>query len=61
MTADSKTHELQAAEPLDDQHAHSADTQQSDADQQRMRELYEQQLRRMQCRGGGCGEGVFLG
>ena len=36
------------------------DSEPVDLAQVRMRQLYEDQLRRRQCRNGGCGEGVFL-
>ena len=43
-----------------DQLPGDSDSETADEEQLRMRQLYEDQLRRMQCRNGGCGEGVFL-
>lgn len=43
-----------------DEHPCDVDPEATSEEQVRMRKLYEDQLRRMQCRNGGCGEGVFL-
>lgn len=60
MTAGSNDNRPQVEErPSNDTSVSTTESKQDE--QQRMRLLYEEQLRRMQCRGGGCGDAVFLG
>jgi len=58
MTAETPQRELAADEKVEV----AVPAEENDNnDEDRMRELYREQLMRMQCRNGGCGEGVFLG